>query len=112
MAQQLIIDMHGCRQDALDDVEALAQIAHAAISSLGAHIIEECVHKFDPIGISYIAVISTSHFSIHTWPEFGYAAVDVFSCTDDVPEKIACLLEEGFHAKTVETRKIVRQIGE
>lgn len=45
---------------------------------IGAGIVEECYHKFSPMGISAVAVITTSHISIHTWPEYGYAAVDIF----------------------------------
>ena len=67
MAVQLIADLYGCGQ-ILDDLEAIKESAHLAIEYVGANIVEECVHKFEPIGITYFAVISTSHFSIHTWP--------------------------------------------
>ena len=52
----------------IDDTKAVTEAAHKAIEYVGAKIVEECIHKFEPIGITYFAVISTSHFSIHTWP--------------------------------------------
>lgn len=51
---------------------------HMVCQCIGAGIVEECYHKFSPMGISAVAVITTSHISIHTWPEYGYAAVDIF----------------------------------
>ena len=67
MAVQLIADLYGCGQ-ILDDLEAIKESAHLAIEYVGANIVEECVHKFEPIGITYFAVISTSHFSISSHP--------------------------------------------
>mgnify|MGYP006373948159 CR=1 FL=1 len=77
----------------------------------GAEIVEECVHRFSPVGITYFAVITTSHFSIHTWPELGYAAVDIFSCSADVPESVAQFLKSAFRASSVRTRMVERIIG-
>ena len=56
-------------------------------------------------------LITTSHFSIHTWPELGYAAVDIFSCSADVPESVAQFLKSAFRASSVRTRMVERIIG-
>ena len=56
-------------------------------------------------------MITTSHFSVHTWPEYGYAAIDIFSCTDTVVEGIAEKLKELFEAKEVTLRTIEREIN-
>ena len=72
---------------------------------------EECIHEFEPIGVTYFAVITTSHFSVHTWPEYGYAAVDIFSCTDTVLEGISEMLQELFGAKEVKTQLVERDIS-
>lgn len=110
MAIQLIADLYGCSQ-MIDDVDAVKNAAHKAIEYVGAQIVEECVHEFDPIGVTYFAVISTSHFSIHTWPEYGYAAIDIFSCKDEVAEGISDILKELFEADCVELRSIERKIN-
>lgn len=110
MAIQLIADLYGCSQ-VIDDETAIREAAHKAIAYVGAQIVEECIHKFEPIGVTYFAVISTSHFSIHTWPEYGYAAVDIFSCHDEVVDGISQILRELFEAEEIKFRSIERDIG-
>lgn len=109
MAVQLIADLYGCSQ-MIDDVEAVKKAAHMAIEFVDAQIVEECVHEFEPIGVTYFAVISTSHFSIHTWPEYGYVAVDIFSCNDSVADGISNKLKELFGASKIIYRIIERAI--
>lgn len=110
VALQLIVDLYGCDAKLLDDMNHVQSAARDAVHSIGAQIVEECMHKFTPIGISYIAVISASHFSIHTWPEFRYAAVDVFSCSDDVPRAVADALRTAFHAETCRIQSVERNL--
>lgn len=110
MAVQLIADLYGCSQ-MIDDVEAVKKAAHMAIEFVGAQIVEECVHEFEPIGVTYFAVISTSHFSIHTWPEYGYAAIDIFSCKDEVVDGISEKLKELFEAERIEIHLVERKIN-
>ena len=110
MAVQLIADLYGCSQ-MIDDVEAVKKAAHMAIEFVGAQIVEECVHEFEPIGVTYFAVISTSHFSIHTWPEYGYAAIDIFSCRDEVVDGISEKLKELFEAERIELHLVERKIN-
>ena len=109
MAVQLIADLYGCSQ-MIDDVEAVKKAAHMAIEFVGAQIVEECVHEFEPIGVTYFAVISTSHFSIHTWPEYGYVAIDIFSCSDEVVDGISQKLKELFGAKEIVLRSVIREV--
>ncbi len=110
MAVQLIADLYGCSQ-MIDDVEAVKKAAHMAIEFVGAQIVEECVHEFEPIGVTYFAVISTSHFSIHTWPEYGYVAIDIFSCKDEVVDGISEKLKELFEAERIELHLVERKIN-
>jgi len=109
MAKQLVADLYGCGK-IIDDPVALKAAAHKAIEYVGAEIVEECIHEFEPIGVTYFAVITTSHFSIHTWPEYDYAAVDIFSCTDNVAEGIKEKLGELFEAKEVKLQTVERDI--
>ena len=111
MAVQLIADLYGC-SGIIDDADAITEAAHKAIDYVGAQIVEECIHKFEPVGVTYFAIIATSHFSIHTWPEYGYAAIDIFSCKDEVVEGIAEVLKELFGAGHIEIRSVERRVGE
>lgn len=112
-AKQLIADLYGCDAGCLDDIHCIQQIIKNVCGCLNTEIVEECYHKFEPVGISAVAVISTSHISIHTWPEYGYAAVDIFSCYEEIPSEILPVLKELFHAdETVERlveRRLVRE---
>ena len=110
MAGQLFVDLYGCDEGLLDDMERIRAIARDMVSEIGAEIVEECTHKFQPIGVTYIAVITTSHFSIHTWPEYGYAAVDVFSCEEELPQMLADKLKEAFGAKSAVANKFMRNV--
>ncbi len=110
MAIQVTADLYGCDEKILDDEKEVKAIAKKAIGSIGAEIVEECVHKFQPIGITYFAVISTSHFSIHTWPEYGYAAIDIFSCREFVVNELTEELKKAFRAQSVEINRIERKV--
>ncbi|MDE6014882.1 MAG: adenosylmethionine decarboxylase [Acetatifactor sp.] len=111
MAIQIIADLYDC-SEIIDDTEAVREAACKAIEYVGAHIVEECIHKFEPIGITYFAIISTSHFSIHTWPEYHYAAIDIFSCKDEVADGIAQVLKDLFGSGRIRIQTIQRDIKE
>lgn len=111
MACQLLVDLYGCDKAIIDDIEKIKEIAYGILKEINSQIVEECYHKFQPIGITYIAVITKSHFSIHTWPENSYAAVDIFSCDEDLPEIIAERLKALFKSDKMVARKFERDIG-
>lgn len=111
MASQLFVDLYGCDEELLNSEDDMRRIARQMVSDIGAEIVEECVHTFEPIGITYFAVITTSHFSIHTWPEYGYAAVDVFSCGEAVADRISERLKQMFNASDMKVGRCERVIG-
>jgi S-adenosylmethionine decarboxylase len=85
-----ILDLFGCPFDLLDNPKfvegAISEAAHEACTTL----IRQLFHRFQPQGITAIAMLAESHLSIHTWPEFGYAAVDIFTCGDNAKPVQAC----------------------
>lgn len=109
-AKQLIVDFYGCDEDCLDNIDCIRQIIRTICSRLDTEIVEECYHKFEPIGISAVAVIATSHLSIHTWPEYRYAAVDIFSCYEDIPGEILTVMKELFHADSAREQTVKRSL--
>jgi len=77
----------------------------------GAEVREVAFHKFSPQGVSGVVVISESHLSVHTWPEFGYAAVDVFTCGDTVDPMVAVdYIRDEFKARRALTSEVKRGI--
>ncbi len=102
---QLLADLHACDAAVLDDVEAVRAAMLEAARRAGATIVSECFHRFSPHGVSGVVVIAESHLAVHTWPEHGFAAVDLFTCADDLRSDhcIAWLVEAfgcGRHTTT------------
>lgn len=74
----------------------------------GATLLHIHTHKFSPQGVSGVAVLAESHISVHTWPEIGYGAFDVFMCGDAEPWKAVDVLKEAFDTSTVDVRELLR----
>jgi S-adenosylmethionine decarboxylase len=89
LGKHLIIEFHGCDPKVLNDTDACESHLLEAVRLSGATVIQPFFHKFNPHGVSGIIVIAESHFSIHTWPEYGYCALDVFTCGDDIQSEPA-----------------------
>jgi S-adenosylmethionine decarboxylase len=99
LGKHLIIEFHECDPDVLNSTEACEEYLLEAARLAGATIIKPFFHKFNPHGVSGIIVIAESHFSIHTWPEYGYCALDVFTCGDEIQsEPAVAYLRENFKA--------------
>ena len=82
LGRHIIIDFHDCNQQALDNPELLEQALLVAAKNMWATVISSHFHPFEPQGATGVVVLSESHISIHSWPEHGYAAVDIFACGD------------------------------
>lgn len=109
--RHLILDLYDCDPRILDDYDRLQQALEEALRLAGANIIRIIGEKFQPQGVTLLALLSESHASIHTWPELGYAAVDLYTCGDTTQtHKAAELLKEKLCAKTVEEKELVRSI--
>jgi S-adenosylmethionine decarboxylase len=76
----VLLELNECRTELLVDVESVRERLLEAVKKGGGTIVGDYFQQFDPYGVSGMIVISESHVSIHTWPEYGYAAVDVFTC--------------------------------
>ena len=97
----LIIDMWDAAH--LDEPELLRQAMVDAVDQSGATLLHIHLHRFTPYGgVSGVAVLAESHISVHTWPERGYAAFDVFMCGDADPQKAAEVLAEALAPGRIE----------
>ena len=114
LGRHVVAEIYGCRFGVLNDVEKVERIMVNAALEAGAEVRELVFHKFSPQGVSGVVVISESHLAIHTWPELGYAAVDVFTCGDTVNPWDACnYLAEKFGADYVDASEFRRgQVAE
>lgn len=90
LGRHVLAEIYDCDREILNDLHAVREIMVSAAITAGAEVREVAFHKFSPQGISGVVVISESHLAIHTWPELGYAAVDVFTCGERVDPWDAC----------------------
>lgn len=96
----IIIDLWEASR--LDDLELMEQTLIKAVKEVKATLLHIHLHHFQPNGgISGVAVLAESHISVHTWPERGYAAFDVFTCGDSMPEKAVDVLKAAFNPSEV-----------
>ncbi len=111
LGRHILAEFYGCPMETLSDLEQIKQSMVAAALEAGAEVKETVFHQFSPQGISGVVVISESHLAIHSWPEFGYAAVDVFTCGQTVDPWVSCnYLKQAFSAQNMSAREIERGI--
>ncbi len=89
LGKHIILELHGVDRDILNNKELLEKILREAAIKAGGRILGSFFHEFNPHGVTGIIAIAESHLSIHTWPEFNYAAIDIFTCRGISPEKAA-----------------------
>ncbi len=100
LGTHLLIELRDCNRSALKDLKIVEEVMVSAARYAKATIVDVSFHEFNPFGISGMVVIAESHLSIHTWPEYGYAAVDIFTCGDVIkPEDAAQYLIERFGSR-------------
>lgn len=103
----LLIDLWGAER--LDDIAFIRETFEAAIEAAGATLLHIHLHHFTPNdGVSGVAVLAESHISIHTWPENGYAALDVFMCGRADPRKAVPVLERAFRPDRIAVKEVLR----
>ena len=78
------MELKDCNREVLNDLKFLKGLLTAAANEAGATVLGESFHQFNPHGVSGVVIIAESHLFIHTWPECGYAAVDIFTCGNSV----------------------------
>ncbi|MCX7902932.1 MAG: adenosylmethionine decarboxylase [Caloramator sp.] len=109
LGRHIIAEIYGCDAEILNDREKIEKIMVDAALMAGAEVREVAFHKFSPLGVSGVVVISESHLTIHTWPELGYAAVDVFTCGDHINPWDACnYMTEQFGATHITATEVKR----
>jgi len=107
--RHLIVEMWDCDREILNNAKRLREILRRAAEEARATVIRVFCHEFNPKGITGVALLAESHLAIHTWPEEGYAAADIFTCgqyTD--PQLAAQYLISSLKAKDSTTLELKR----
>jgi len=111
LGRHVLAEVYGCDPASLNDVAKVEAIMVSAAVEAGADVRETAFYRFSPHGVSGVVIISESHLAIHTWPELGYASVDVYTCGTRVDPWVACNYIVGrFGATHVTAQEVKRGI--
>ena len=92
VGRHCIYELYGGNPNKLNDKSFVKEALTSAANHSGATLLSLTSHKFEPQGVTALALLSESHISIHTWPELNYAAIDVFTCGQHTNPDAACEL--------------------
>ena len=103
-----LVEFIGCDRELLKFIKDVEEPFLEAVAKSQTKILKHFFHQFEPFGVTGIALISWSHISVHTWPEEGYMALDIFTCGEMFPEKTIEALKAHFGAEEVKQKVITR----
>lgn len=90
VGRHALYDLHGGNPNLLNDEEFIKKSLTEAALAAGATLLGLITHRFEPQGVTAVALLSESHLSFHSWPEYGYASIDAFTCGDHTDPEAAC----------------------
>jgi S-adenosylmethionine decarboxylase proenzyme len=105
----VVAELYGCDTELLKNVPSIEEGMLQSAEEGNAHIVSSTFKQFDPWGVSGVIVIQESHFAIHTWPEHNYAAVDIFTCGNEMdPKKALKYLSKYLRCKRLKYSSVRR----
>lgn len=111
LGRHVLLELRDCNTAKLDDLPLVRETMLNAAVETGATVIGEIFHQFSPQGVTGVVAIAESHLCIHTWPEHGYAAVDIFTCGVAFdPTEAARLIIEGLESASPEITEVIRGV--
>jgi S-adenosylmethionine decarboxylase len=109
LGNHLLVELYECDTRKLNDLGRLEMVLGKAVRISGATALKTSFHQFAPQGVSGVIIIAESHFTIHTWPEYGYAALDIFTCGQTIDsQKALDYIEKELDVKTVSVTEMKR----
>ncbi len=104
-----ILELHGCSAEKLNDLQFVRDAVRTASGHGLSTLLKLISHQFEPQGVTAIGLLAESHVSIHTWPETGYAAVDMFTCGETAdPQRACAYMATAFEADRYELKTVAR----
>ncbi|WP_285803893.1 adenosylmethionine decarboxylase [Alkalicoccobacillus plakortidis] len=111
MGRHVIAELWGCNVEKLNNMDLIEQVFVDAALKAGAEVREVAFHKFAPHGVSGVVIISESHLTIHSFPEHGYASIDVYTCGDLDPHLASNYIAQELHSTSSEVIEVPRGMG-
>lgn len=111
LGKHYLLDLKDCNSDILNDMDIVKSVLYNVAEETGNGIIGESFHAFEPQGLSGVVLVRGAHLCIHTWPEYGYAAIDIFSYGDPFHlEDMSKLIVEKLESKNPEIVELKRGV--
>ena len=109
LGRHLLVEFYDCNPDVINNKDLVEQFMKEAAIKTGSTIVQSVFHMFQPHGVSGVVVIAESHLAIHTWPEYKYASVDLYTCGACVePLEAYKYLKDKFESKNTDLKEIIR----
>ena len=109
LGRHILAEFFNCDREILNKSDEVERFMKKAALDCGATIVSSVFHTFNPHGVGGVVVIAESYLAIHTWPDYGYAAVDVFTCGNLVePEKAIQSVQNSIKANQMESKEFIR----
>jgi S-adenosylmethionine decarboxylase len=109
LGRHILVEFYECNKDILNNKDLIQTYMEEAAVKSNATIVNSVFHRFSPHGVSGVVVIAESHLAVHTWPEYNYAAVDLFTCGSSVNPWVAFeILKDGLRAEQFTINEIKR----
>ncbi|MFQ5858319.1 MAG: adenosylmethionine decarboxylase [Anaerolineae bacterium] len=106
--EHYLVDLLGCDPEIIKLVDPTREIVLRAAKDCGATLVDNFFHQFQPFGVSGVVLIAESHISVHTWPENGFVAVDIFTCGEMLPQVAIDIMRKDFRAKEATVKVVMR----
>lgn len=110
IGQHLVAELCDCNKNLINDRQFVETAISIAVAKSGATLLKYIDHVFEPQGLTSLALLSESHISFHSYPEYDYAAVDIFTCGNCSPEIALDYLSKAFKSKDPKITKIQREV--
>ena len=108
MGTHILLSLYGIEFDLLDDMNGIRNLFDRVTKEMGATVLNRFSYKFQPQGVTVVYALAESHISIHTFPEEGSCAIDVYTCGDMNTKKGARMMIEHFDAIETSMQEISR----
>lgn len=113
LGRHLVVEMYDCNPSILDSLETIRQALLEAAKAANSMVLGDYFHKFSPQGVTGVVIVAESHLSIHTWPEFGFAALDIFTCGKHAdPWKALEVVKDALKPKRIMVIEMARGLCE
>ncbi|MBE0479686.1 MAG: adenosylmethionine decarboxylase [Dehalococcoidia bacterium] len=100
LGKHFLLDLKDCSSGLLDDIDFIKEVLISVAKEAGTAVLGVSFHRFQPQGVSGAVLITGAHLCVHTWPEYGYAAIDIFTHGDSFrPDEAARLIVEKLESK-------------